>query len=327
MKNVKPGKKLRRWLVWTGWVILVQFILMNISAALYAYKLTHLKDLPSEMLTHKPVSRNVFSKTWRLFTGPDFYRQPLSDTPSFPFAPLQLGTENGIAIEAWYAKPDSASKGAVILFHGMTVNKGYVLDEASVFRDWGYSVLMVDVRSHGNSAGEVTTIGYKEAEEVKVAYDHIRSSGERKIVLWGASMGAVIIAKAIADYRLQPTAAIIEMPFLSLQSHLKGRARILGFPEQPFAFLTTFWIGAENGFNGFGFNTTRYAKNIHCPVMVQYGNKDELVQSRETEKVYQAIPSAAKKLVIYENARHESLLRNDPAAWKKEVSEFLEKLK
>ena len=36
MKKVKVKKKFRSFLIWTLWVLLVQFVLINISAALYA---------------------------------------------------------------------------------------------------------------------------------------------------------------------------------------------------------------------------------------------------------------------------------------------------
>jgi alpha-beta hydrolase superfamily lysophospholipase len=327
MKNGKGKKRLRSFLVWALWVLLVQFVLINISAALYAHKLTHLKPPSAEVLANKPASRNIFSKTWRLFTGPTFYRQPVTDTPTFGFTALQLKTKGGIIIDTWYGRADSSARGTVLLFHGLTSNKGQVLDEATAFRTWGYNVLVVDTRSHGNSQGDITTFGFKEAEEVKLAYDQVIKNGEKNIVLWGTSMGAVIIMKAISDYQIQPSGIIIDMPFLSLQAHLKGRARLLGFPSQPFGFLTTFWIGVENGFNGFGFKTTRYAKHIHCPVLEQYGEDDEAVLKPEVEAIYESIPSANKKLVIYENAVHESFLRNDPVTWKKEVKNFLDRLK
>jgi alpha-beta hydrolase superfamily lysophospholipase len=239
---------------------------MNISAALYAYKLTHLYT-PTGETWKKPVSKNIFARTWRLFTGPAFYRQTITGTPSFPFHIISFKTRDSIAIEAWYSKTDSIPKGTVILFHGLMGHKGLVIDEAAEFRDLGYNVLMVDVRDHGNSGGNITTMGYKESEEVKLAYDHMMSSGEKNIFLWGFSLGAVEIVKAVSEYDLRPSGIIIETPFLSLQSHLKGRARTLDFPSQPFGLLTSFWIGIENGFNGWGFRTDKYAKNVHCPVL------------------------------------------------------------
>lgn len=309
-------------MIWTFWVLLVQFILVNISAAFYAYKITHLYTAPADMPPSHS-SRNIFTKTWRLFTGPKFYREALTDTPGFVYSTVTLKTKKDLLIEAWYGKADSVSKGTVILFHGLSRNKNFVLDEAVAFRQMGYSVMLIDTRSHGNSTGDYTTIGYRESEEVKLCYDYISNNGEKNIFLWGTSMGAVEILKAVSEYQLHPAGIIIEMPFLSLQSHLKGRARILGFPEQPFGFLTSFWIGAERGFNGWGFETTRYAKNVNCPVLMQYGEKDELVLKYETDAVYEAIASPRKKLVMYENANHEYFLKRDPVTWKKEVSDFL----
>jgi alpha-beta hydrolase superfamily lysophospholipase len=209
------------------------------------------------------------------------------------------------------------------MFHGLMGNKGQQMDVAHAFRNLGYNVMMVDVRNHGNSGGNVTTIGYKESEEVMLANNYVMQAGEKNIFLWGGSLGAVVIIKAVSDYQLHPSGIIIEMPFLSLQSHLKGRARILGFPEQPFGFLTSFWIGIENGFNGLEFKTTTYAKNVNCPVLMQYGEKDQLALTYETDAVYKAIAAKNKKLVMYEGAMHESLLRKDPAAWRREVATFL----
>jgi uncharacterized protein len=322
---MKNGKAKRRWrsvIVWTLRVLLLQFILINISAALYADKLTHIYT-PTAETWKKPVSKNIFVKTWRLFSGYKFYKQTINRVPDFSFSTVLLKTKNGISIEAWYGKTDSASKGTVILFHGLMGNKALVMDEANAFREMGYNVVMVDVRNHGNSGGHTTTIGYRESEEVKLAHDYIMQMGEKNIFLWGSSLGAVEIIKAVSDYQLHPSGIIIEMPFLSLQSHLEGRARVLGFPEQPFGFLTSFWIGAEQGFNGLGFKTTRYAKNVHCPVLIQYGEKDELVLRYETDAIYKAIAATNKKLVIYESAAHESFLKRDPVAWRREVEDFL----
>ncbi len=322
MKDNKRGKKkFGPLLRWIGWVLLVQFILINLSAALYAYKFTYYyTDIPA---TGASSPTNIFSKTWKLFTGPKFPRSVITEEPVFPYDTVRLQTSKGLFIDAWFSRPDSAAKGTVILFHGITVTKTQLLDEASEFRYGGYNVMLVDLRGHGNSAGNTTTIGYREAEEVKLAYSYVEQTGEKKIFLFGNSLGAVVICKAIADYGIKPTGIIIEMPFLSLQSYLKARARTLGFPQQPFAFLTTGWIGIEKGFNGYRHNTTHYVTKIHCPVLMQTGAMDEFVLNKESEKIYEAIASSDKKRVVYEKARHESFLRHDRSLWRMSVEEFL----
>ena len=324
MEKRKFRLKIPSYIRWIGWVLLVQFLLINISAALYAYKFTHVYDNPS--LRNAKPAKNIFVKTWRLFSGPRQPKSILSETPTFPFDTIKLKTANGILIDAWYSKTDSTAKGTVILFHGITANKGMLLDEAYEFRYQGYNVMLVDFRAHGNSEGRTTSIGIREAEEVKLAFDFIAGKGQKTIFLWGLSMGAVVVAKAVADYTLKPSGVILEMPFASLQTHLQARARangFQGFPEKPFGFFVTWWMGMERGFNGFKHKTTSYVKKMQCPVLMQYGAMDSYVVKNETDKVYNAIASANKKLVVYDRAGHESLAQNDPVKWRIEIERFL----
>ncbi len=324
MEKQPAKRKIHSFILLLLWVVLVQFVLLNISAALYAHKFTHVYDGAS---LQNNSSKNIFTKTWRLFTGPRQPRSIITNYPSFAFDTIQLKTNNGLLIDAWYSKTDSAAKGTVLLFHGVTINKGRMLSEASEFRYLGYNVLLIDFRAHGNSEGSTTTLGVRETEEVKLAYDFISARGEKNIFLWGSSMGAVVVAKAIADYQLQPSGAILEMPFESLQTHLRARARSLGFqgfPEKPFAFLVSCWMGWEKGFNGLKHRSTEYVKKINCPVLLQYGAADNFVLKAETDNVFANISSSNKKLVTYEKAGHESLHQNDPVKWEMEMKKFLD---
>lgn len=305
---------------WTGWVLLVQLILINVSSSLYAYKLTHFYNNVPE---NQSGDGNIFTKSWKLFTGPRYPRPGITAVPIFKYDTVVLTTAKGKKIDAWYAAADSSARGTVILFHGITNTKSALMDETNEFRYLGYNVLMVDFRGHGNSEGNTTTIGVRESDEVNLAYEYVQKKGGKTIYLYGTSMGAVAIAKAIADHGLQPAGVILEMPFLSLQSYLKAKARVIGFPRQPFAFFTTFWIGVEKGFNGFRHKTTRYVSKINCPVLLQWGTLDNFVLPEEIQKIYNAIASTKKKLVIYEDTEHESFLRKDPGKWRTEIEGFL----
>jgi hypothetical protein len=80
---------------WIFWVLLVQFILFNISAALYAYKFTHLNDDPA--LRNKSQGHNIFVKTWRLYqrTQAAQIRNNII-APVFNYDTITLKTEKGI---------------------------------------------------------------------------------------------------------------------------------------------------------------------------------------------------------------------------------------
>ena len=321
MKYVKKPGVLKRVLKWIGLVFLAQIILLNISAALHAYKLTHFFN--PAITGSKKSPQNIFNKTWKLFAGSRIKKSVIGELPSFEFDTVRLKTRNNLDIEAWYCPLDS-SKGTVILFHGILSNRSYLLREAAEFRKSGFNVMLVDLRAHGNSGGNTSTIGFLESEEVQLAYNYAINRFNKKIFLYGVSMGAVIITKAIYDYGMKPDGVILEMPFASLHDHMKARARTLGFPEQPFGVLVTFWTGLECGFNGFNHTTSRYAGKINCPVLMQWGARDNFVSRSETDKIFDHIASPDKKLVVYKNAGHESLLYNEPQKWRNEIREFLE---
>jgi alpha-beta hydrolase superfamily lysophospholipase len=57
---------------------------------------------------------------------------------------------------------------------------------------------------------------------------------------------------------------------------------------------------------------------------VQWGSDDAYVLKWEIDSVFKAITSTDKKLVVYENAFHESLFRRNRTLWKSEVNLFLE---
>jgi len=222
MTQPKTKRKLPSSIKWILWVIVVQLILFNISAAFYAYKFTHFYREKDDQVSY--ADGNVFTKTWKLFTGPKFSKSINTQFPDFTVDIVTLKTKKGDLIDAWYGKTDSVAKGTVLLFHGVTSNKSQIITEAAAFRFMGYDVMLVDFRGHGKSSGFTTTIGFKEAEEVKLAYDFVQKKGEKNIILWGTSMGSVAIAHAVAEYALEPAAVILEMPFAPLQDHLKARS-------------------------------------------------------------------------------------------------------
>ncbi len=318
--NNSTSYKIFKWVIR---VIIVQLILINISAAFHAHRITHYYD-DDRVRNMRSSSGTIFLRTWRLMVGRKFPKSKINYYPPFVYDTVLLKTKKGLSIEAWYGKADSA-KGTVILFHGLNANKGEHISEALYFLGSGYNIMLVDLRAHGNSDGTANSIGVKEGEEVLLAYNYIVSKGESNIVLWGMSLGAVIITKAIYDHAITPSKIILEMPFDRLQDHLKARARVLGFPDEPFGFFVTFWTGVEQGYWGYSHKTSKYVRRVNMPVLLQWGAEDEYVMRSETEKIFRNIGSKDKQLVIYENARHERLLGRDEIKWKKSVDDFLGK--
>jgi alpha-beta hydrolase superfamily lysophospholipase len=311
-------KNFRYYLKWTLWVIVIQIVLANISASIYAYKFTHFYDAPAPPVS----SQNIFNKTWKLFVGPKLYKNTDEPEPSFSYESIRLKTSNNIPIDAWYSKTDS-SKACVIFVHGYTANKSFLEQEAAMFKQWGYSVLLFDLRGHGKSGGNNTTFGMKETDELQKAFEFAKQKGYSRIIVYGVSLGSAVCIKAVTENKIHPDAIIADSPFGNLHNHFKKRAELLGFPSEPFASLITLWIGIEKGFNAFKHDNRSYAKKVNCPVLIEWGEKDRFVSKEETETIFNNLSSKNKKLVVYPDADHESFLRKDPFTWEKEVQAFL----
>ena len=301
--------------------VVVLFLLINVIVAFHAYKFTHFYDNGS-ISVKKQVDKTGWDKTQEIFFGINAVKQKNTVTTDSTFEIIYLKTKDSLKLEAWYIPIDSA-KGTVCLFHGHGGTKSGVYEEAQSFQKMGFNTFLLDFRAHGNSDGNTCSIGFNETEDVKLSYDYIKNKGEKNMVLWGISMGAATITRAVNDYQLDPQKIILEMPFGTIEDAVEGRIKMMGLPAQPIATLLTFWGGTEHGFWAFGMNPEEYAKNIKCPVLLQWGRNDPRVSKSEEDMLFKNISNANKKFVIYETAGHESLCKKEPVKWKAEIAAFL----
>ncbi|RYY68503.1 MAG: alpha/beta hydrolase, partial [Chitinophagaceae bacterium] len=293
---------------------------LNVIVICHAYKFTHFYE-KGEVSVKNKQDKNSWDITKEILFGSNFIKSENS-APDSGSNTIYFTTKSGLKLEAWEFAVDSAV-GTVALFHGHGGKKSSLLPEAAVFNKLGYNTILLDFRAHGGSEGHTCTIGYKEAEEVKLVYDHIVGQGEKNIILYGVSLGAATITKAINDYSLAPSKLILDMPFGSLTAAVNGRLKMMGLPAEPLGTMLTFWGGIENGFWAFNHKPYQYARKIDCPVLLQRGKLDPRVTQEETDLIFNNIHSP-KKMVLYETAVHESLYKKEPGKWTAEVTAFLQ---
>lgn len=300
---------------------LALFILVNVIVAFHAYKFTHFYDNGSISIK-RPEDKSGWDKTKEILFGINAVKLKNTVTADSSFQTVYVTTKSGLKLEGWYLAAGNAV-GTVCLFHGHGGTKSGVIKEAKAFRAMGYNAFLLDFRAHGSSGGNTCTIGYYETEDIRLAYDYVKNKGEKNIVLWGISMGAATITKAVNEYGLTPRKLILEMPFGTIQDAVRGRLKVMGLPPQPLGTLLTFWGGAENGFWAFSMKPQEFVKDIHCPALLQWGANDPRVSRSEEELLFKNIGTTDKKFVVYENSGHESLCKKEPVKWNAEVTAFL----
>lgn len=304
-----------RWLL--SLAILV-FVVLNALVAFHAYKFTHYDPDQDEKLTAEGMTTG--DKIHAALFGVSLPRPENTTEPSAPFENVVLDVPEG-QIHCWWV-PEKGAKETVILFHGYGGSKAGWVDRAGAFRRMGYNTMLVDFTGSGQSTGNTTTIGFKEGAEVRVAMDWVRAHHGQAVHLFGSSLGAAAILKAVND-GAQPTSVILECPFASLLQTVQNRFAMMDIPDWPLAQMLTFWGGVEHGFNAFDHNPAEYARAVRCPALLMWGEADDRVLRRETDAIYASL-AGPKALVTFPGVGHENYLQAERERWTKVVKDFLQ---
>lgn len=310
----------RKRLWWLLSVLLGLFLLANVMAAFHAWSFTHFGPSNSPK-PHDEAGLSFSQKLSALFTG---VRLPRPENRSLPALPYQRIVLSGPrSIEAWWIPKDSA-RGTVMLCHGYGSSKAAMLQQAYVFHELGYSTFLLDFPGAGGSPGNTCTIGYDESEDVLRCLRYLQEQGDSNIILFGTSMGAVAIMKALAEEPVPVNALILECPFGSLLQSVENRFETMRVPAFPLAHFLVFWGGAENGFNAFRFSPEEYARNIKTPTLIIWGAQDPKVNEEETRRIFESL-AGPKRLLVLDSAGHAHYLDRYRDRWTREVKAFLDK--
>lgn len=297
-------------------ILLILFLIMNGTAFMHAYKFTHF----STEVSAKTSEKLSFGQKLKLaFTGVNNPKPRNHALPNHPYQVVRLSSNK--RIEGWLITKDSA-KGTVLLCHGYGGEKSGMLDKAEEFWRMGYSTMLIDFMGAGASEGVQTTIGCKEATEVRDCVAYLKQKGEKNIILFGTSMGAAAIMRAVGELQVRPQSIIIECPFSTMYRTVCNRFHTQGVPVFPMAGMLLFWGSVQNGFWAFGHNPVSYAQNIHCPTLLLYGEKDEKVGRDEIDAIYATL-KGQKMLRTYPLAGHENYLHKYRNAWVNDMQTFL----
>ncbi|WP_460635775.1 alpha/beta hydrolase [Larkinella harenae] len=306
-----------------GLVLLALFVLLNIILAFHASRFTYFFDNPDKTPSKKPEEYTMGEKLNAAFFGLKLKKSVVSDQPKIPFETIRLTNEYNQRLEGWYI-PVEQARGTVILCHGHASSKAKVLCEMDYFHQLGYNTLLFDFRAHGNSEGNICTIGYRETNDLKAAYDFVVRGGEKNIILWGVSMGAATILKAIPEHDLKPSRVILECPFATLYDAVQGRLRSMHIPAHPASELLLLWGGMQRGISTYKFRPSDYARQLSMPVLLNWGTKDPRVLRHETDAIFENLGTKRKQLIVFENSGHQSYCTQEPEKWQTAVRSFLQ---
>ena len=214
------------------------------------------------------------------------------------FRQLDLITEDGIRLSAWYTPP---RKGAIILLaHGYGDNRPEWVH--ALLAKKGYGVLSWDARAHGESDGEVSTIGYLEVLDVKAALDYALTQPDvNHIGAWGGSMGGATLIRAAAAFP-EIEALFIDSAFASLDEEFDFLV-----PYPLINPLAKFLAQSQTGINLNQINPLNdIAKISPRPVYIVHGTGDTVAPPDAGEKLFNSAKEP-RFLWVEEDSAHLSI--------------------
>lgn len=122
-----------------------------------------------------------------------------SEYAGFDYESVTFPARDGLRIAGWYVP--SKNGAAVVLSHSFSSNRAMTLRVMAMLAEEGYGVLMIDLRAHGESEGEIFTL-WQAGDDVLGAVDYLQTRPEvdpERIGVWGFSAGAAASVHAAAQ--------------------------------------------------------------------------------------------------------------------------------
>ena len=221
--------------------------------------------------------------------------------------------------------PDRKENKIAILCHGYGYAKYTSIKYMDMFLRLGYSVLMYDHRSHGQSGKALISMGYYEKYDLKKVVDwcYDRYGSDCSIITHGESMGASTVLLHLGiDPRIK--CAVADCPYsdltLLLRHQLKMYYHFPGFLLPVESQLT--YLRA-----GFRYNQVspiKVVKGLQTPVLFIHGKRDSYVPADMTKQMYAEKPKN-KGLYLVAKAKHAASYCTNKEGYERRVEEFLNK--
>ena len=233
-----------------------------------------------------------------------------------------------LKIAAWYI-PNPAAEKAIILVHGRNASKQNAISgkmpklAAEIFRA-GLTVLVIDLRAHGESEGERYMWGVEERRDVLGGVDFLLGEGfmRGQVAVLGISLGGAAAIGAAAEDDAIGT-VILDSTFSDLRALIDPNWKTeSGLPK---LFLpSVYWMWhVLFGYSLKGIKPVEEIVNIPPrPILILHCQNDKTVDISHAHKLAEAVSEA--KLVILNNCEHAELFRNQPEQYLDALLPFLQ---
>lgn len=237
---------------------------------------------------------------------------------------------------AWLVPAAEPSDRWVIQVHGRATRRQEALRAVPVFREAGYTSLLISYRNDGDgppSADGRYALGDTEWEDVDAAIDFARDHGARSIVLMGWSMGGAIALQTATRSGKPIAGVVLESPVIDWADVVAYQGASARLPRSVAAgalrLLGQEWSGRLTGQHApidfARLDFVERAGELDLPILLMHSDDDGFVPSTGSRRLAERRPDIVT-FVPFRVARHTKLWNYDQDAWNGAISGWLQRL-
>ncbi|MGV3712411.1 alpha/beta hydrolase family protein [Pseudolysinimonas sp.] len=255
------------------------------------------------------------------------------------FEGVDIATPLGDA-PAWLVPPASGGTGErwAIHVHGRAVRRPETLRAVPIFREAGYTSLVVSYRNDGEAPRTDDfryALGDREWVDVDAAMRFAASRGATEIVLVGWSMGGATVLQALtrSTFGDRVTGVVLESPVVDWIAALDFQVRLRRLPLFVRSFVVLlfkhpwgrFATGLAEPLDIDRLDFVTRARELDRPILVLHSDDDGFVPSTASRALAVARPDIVT-YEAFETARHTKLWNFDRERWEGAIRAWLARL-
>ena len=274
------------------------------------------------MMCKKKDKRQILEELWYRF-GTDY-----RNYQDIPVEEVFIKSYDGLKLKGFFHKIYEDSKKVVILNHGYTANHYIDYQFTDIFFEEGYNILLIDMRSHGESEGKVASYGYNESKDIDnwVKWIEDKVGNDAYIGLHGQSMGAAAVMLYAATHTDKIKFVVEDCGYTTARDTIKYHFSKVKIPFWPLYDLIRLKARWKYKFDFNNISPEDAIINSEIPVLFIHGKEDKVVPTWMSESLYKKKNGEKDKLYLVNGAGHMEAYSKDKDKYKKVVKEFLDSI-
>lgn len=240
---------------------------------------------------------------------------------------VSLHSEDGLLLHGSSILHDEKSPW-VVLVHGYMGRLEDMIPYAKRYYDLGYAVLLVDLRGHGKSEGDVIGFGCLDAKDIEVWCTYLkRKYAADRIVLHGVSMGAATVLMCCDKAALSIVGIVEDCSYATLKEQLRiiVKKMIPFIPAAYLLFCLSLILKHKAGYRMKDANTQNHVRHSIVPILFIHGERDDFIPVSMSKALSDACTSDHDILLIA-RGRHAANALAEPKIYWDTVKAFLNKI-